>query len=75
MSTVMEVPVMTNYDLVDIEPAELPRTETTLFDLIATLQDIVDSGDSDDDAAVIAAVVALVQAGRIRLRISHEANN
>lgn len=46
--------------------------ETTLFDLIAALQDAT---DPRDDAAVIAAVADLAWTGRIRLRVPVVKNN
>ena len=46
-----------------IQPAETPTClTTTLYDLIAALQDIV---GPDDDALVVATVVHLVRAGRL----------
>jgi hypothetical protein len=52
-------------ELIDVEPVELTRSETTLFDLIGALQDEAEAGD---DATVIAAVTDLAQTGRIRPR-------
>jgi hypothetical protein len=59
-------------ETVEIERAEPARSDTTLFDLIATLQE---AAEPQDDAAVIAAVTELAQTGRIQFRapvdISH----
>jgi hypothetical protein len=64
---VIEPPVTSAVDL-----AEPSRLDTTLFDLIAALQDTVGPGD---DATLVAAVTDLVQTGRIRFRVPVAVNN
>jgi hypothetical protein len=66
MTAILEAPPVTTHSTIEVEPTESTRIETTLFDVIAALQDAADPGD---DAAVIAAVAELMQTGRIRFRI------
>lgn len=66
MTAILEASPVTAHSEIEVEPAEPTRIETTLFDVIAALQD---AAAPDDDAAVIAAVANLTQTGRIRFRI------
>jgi hypothetical protein len=59
----MHAPGLEMFDA-EIQAAEPARIETTLFDLIAALQD--ETGGRDD-GAVVAAVIDLLETGRIRL--------
>ena len=72
MNAIMEAPPIAPHDPHESELAEPSQTETTLFDLIAALQD---AADSNDDATVIAAVAHLSRSGRIRLRAPVSGNN
>jgi hypothetical protein len=63
MSAVMCAPGVEMFDA-ETQAAEPARIETTLFDLIAALQDETSGGD---DAAVVASVIDLLETGRIRL--------
>jgi hypothetical protein len=63
MSAVMHTPGVGMFDA-ETQAAEPARIETTLFDLIAALQDETGGGG---DAAVVASVIDLLETGRIRL--------
>jgi hypothetical protein len=66
MNAVMDAPAIEIRETVEIERAEPVRSDTTVFDLIATLQE---AAEPNDDAAVIAAVTELAQTGRIRMAL------
>ena len=66
MNATMEAPSVDARDEIEIEYDQTARTETTLFELIAALQDEAEAGD---DATVIAAVTHLSRTGRIRRRL------
>lgn len=61
MAAVLDAPWIESDDIAGRTEPDAIRT--TLFDLIAALQDATGPGD---DATVVAAVAALLQAGRIR---------
>jgi hypothetical protein len=72
MNATMDATPITPRTGIEVEPARPAMIETTLFDLIAALQE---EADPSDDAAVIAAVADLVRTGRIRLRVPVVENN
>ncbi|PON15239.1 hypothetical protein C2W62_24870 [Candidatus Entotheonella serta] len=67
MSTVMVAP-----EIEACESIDTPRPTTTLFDLIAALQDTADRGD---DHAVVVSVVDLLKDGRIRFQTPVDVGN
>jgi hypothetical protein len=72
MNATMDATPITPRAGIEVERAKPARIETTLFDLIAALQD---AADPNDDAAVIAVVADLARTGRIRLRVPVVENN
>lgn len=64
MSTGIDAGIVKSLNTVKKTATEPARVHTTLFDLIAALQEAADPGD---DTAVVASVVDLMETGRIRL--------
>ena len=64
MNATFNAPLVKIPDIIEAKPLRSTRTKTTLFGLIAALQDVA---DPDGDAAVIATMAELSRSGRFRL--------